>query len=310
MRAEAARQALRYCCRPRTRWHSGPRRARLRDHLLARPDLSPADVGFSAATTEPVLEERAVGHRRRAGTSLLAGLAALAADQPAAGVVTGSAAPGRTGVPVLRPGVAAAGDGPELAAAFPVFAAALDEVVRRTWTRCSAVRCAICWPRRSAEAALLDRTRFTQPALFAVEVALFRLVGVRGRAPGLPAGHSVGEIAAAHVAGVLSLADACALVAARGRLMRRAAGRRGDGRRRGRRGRGQPRRWPGTTAGSAVAAVNGPGASWSPVTRMRWRSGCRAGRSGRRYRRLRVSTPSTPRGWTRCWRSSGGSPRG
>ncbi len=100
--------------------------------------------------------------------------------------------------------------GRALAAAFPLFGEVYDGIVARFDGLAEAV----------ATGDGLDRTRHTQAAIFAYEVALFRLVESLGVRPGHLAGHSIGEIAAAHVAGVFSLEDACTLVGARGALMR------------------------------------------------------------------------------------------
>ncbi|MGA5817704.1 SDR family NAD(P)-dependent oxidoreductase [Kitasatospora sp. NPDC094028] len=179
---------------------------RLRAHLLARPELSVADVAFSAVSSRALLERRAVVVAS-GRDELLERLAGVSAGVGAVG--------GKSAFLFTGQGSQRAGMGLELAGAFPKFDEALTEV------------CAELDPRLgrslrellAADGAELDATEFTQAALFAVEVALFRLAESLGLRADYLVGHSVGEIAAAHVAGVLSLADAAELVVARGRFM-------------------------------------------------------------------------------------------
>ncbi|WP_431775677.1 type I polyketide synthase [Streptomyces cucumeris] len=179
---------------------------RLRERVAADGNVSVADIGFSSATSRALLDRRAVVVAADRD-ELLVRLAEVTAGEPG---VAGKSAFLFTGQGSQRSGM-----GLELAGAFPVFDRALDEVCAELDPRLGrSVRELL-----AAESDLLNSTEFTQVVLFAVEVALFRLAESLGIRPDYLIGHSVGEIAAAHVAGVLSLADAAELVVARGRLM-------------------------------------------------------------------------------------------
>ncbi|WP_240802825.1 type I polyketide synthase, partial [Streptomyces sp. A0642] len=174
------------------------------------------DVGFSSVVSRAVLEHRAVVAAADR-EELVRGLTALVEGGVEASVVRGAARPaGKVAFLFTGQGAQRLGMGRELYEAYPVFAEAFDAVVGELDVRLDRSLREVVW---GEDAGLLNGTMFAQAGLFAVETALFRLVESWGVRPDFLVGHSVGEIAAAHVSGALSLSDAAALVVARGRLM-------------------------------------------------------------------------------------------
>ena len=189
---------------------------RLSAHLEDAPGLRAVDVGWSLATTRAALEHRAVlvgGDR----DTLMAGLAGVASGEAGAGVVVGRARPiGKRVFVFPGQGAQRLGMGRDLHRRFPVFAQAFDEAVAAVGAHTRLPLRDVMW---GTDRELLEGTEFAQPALFVLEMALAALWRSWGVTPDAVIGHSVGEIAAACVAGVLSLPDAARVVAARGRLM-------------------------------------------------------------------------------------------
>nr|WP_198676960.1 type I polyketide synthase [Streptomyces atratus] len=178
--------------------------------------LSLVDVGFSSVVSRAVLEHRAV-IAASDREELVRGLEGLVGGEQVASVVSGVTGPvGGMAFVFTGQGAQRLGMGRGLYEAFPVFAEAFDAVLGELDGRLGCSLREVVW---GGDVDVLNGTMFAQAGLFAVETALFRLVESWGVRPDFVLGHSVGEIAAAHVAGVLSLGDAAELVVARGRLM-------------------------------------------------------------------------------------------
>ena len=229
---------------------------RLREHVAARAALGVDDVGLSLAASRSAFAHRAVavGERER----LLSGLDGLVAERSLLGLVEGVASERSGGVVFLFPGQGSQWTGMalELLEGSPVFA-------ERMSASAAALAPFVDWSleavlRGEPDAPGLERVDVVQPALFAVTVSLAELWRACGVRPAVVVGHSQGEIAAAHVAGGLSLEDAARLVALRSRLLVGLIGRGGMVSVAAGAGEveGRLEHWGGRVG---VAAVNGPG---------------------------------------------------
>uniref|UniRef100_UPI003BA37722 type I polyketide synthase n=1 Tax=Streptomyces sp. NEAU-S77 TaxID=3411033 RepID=UPI003BA37722 len=190
---------------------------RLLDHTTEHPTLHPTDIAHTLATTRTTFDHRAVvvADEREAFDRALE---ALTRGEPSPAVVHGTPHPGKTAFLFTGQGAQRAGMGRQLYDAHPVFRDAFDEVCTALDQNLEAEQ-----PLKDVifadDQGPLNQTRSTQAALFALETALYRLMESFGVTPDYVTGHSIGELTAAHIAGILTLDDACRLVAARGTLM-------------------------------------------------------------------------------------------
>ncbi|WP_349256013.1 type I polyketide synthase [Pseudonocardia sp.] len=192
---------------------------RLAEFATAGPELAPADVAWSLATSRAALEHRAAVIGTDRG-ELVTGLSALADERRAAGLATGLVSTGPGGkIAFVFPGQGAqwVGMGRELAASSPVFAARLAECGAALEPHADWELDAVLAGREGAPG--LERADVVQPLLWAVMVSLAALWEAAGVRPDAVVGHSQGEIAAACVAGILSLEDAAKVVAVRSRAL-------------------------------------------------------------------------------------------
>jgi pimaricinolide synthase PimS1 len=193
--------------------------SRLLAQLRRSPELEPLDVAYSLATTRARFEHRGVA-MAASREGLAEGLAGLADRRPAASTVAARVSPDPTlaylftGQGSQRPGM-----GRELYGSQPAFREAFDRACEQLNRHLPGPLEDVAFGEGDAAATQLDDTTYAQPALFALQVALFEALATQGLSPKLLAGHSIGELSAAHLAGVFTLDDAARLVVARGRLM-------------------------------------------------------------------------------------------
>ena len=187
--------------------------------VACHPDTDLADMCYTTAVGRRRLQHRAVIHAPTRDDAL-AGLQAVERGGGAPAVIAGAAVD-EPAIAWLFPGQGAqfAGMGRELYAAEPVFRAVLDDCDRLMREIRGDGLLPVLWE----DEARLGHTEWTQPALFAVEMALAELWLSWGVQPDIVAGHSVGQFAAACVAGVLTREQGLHLIAERGRLMSEAA---------------------------------------------------------------------------------------
>jgi len=192
---------------------------RLAERLEARPGEPLADVAFTMNGGRAQLPYRAAVVAADSGGAA-ARLRAVLAGAEGPGLVRGQARPGEPlRVAFLFPGQGPqyAGMGRQLYETQPVFREALDRCQNLLRPHLDRPLLDVLHA-GEGEAGLIDQTRYTQPAMFAIEWALAVLWRAWGVVPGAVVGHSVGEYAAACVAGAMTLEDALRLIAERGRL--------------------------------------------------------------------------------------------
>ncbi|WP_051898909.1 type I polyketide synthase, partial [Sciscionella sediminilitoris] len=191
---------------------AGKLAGRLADESVSLP------AAAAALTTRTGLRTRAAVVAALGRETATEALGALAEGRSHPGLVRGTVTEGGTGVLLPGQGAQRLGMGRELVAAEPVFAEAFEQACAAVDSQVDGSLQDVLW---GEDPAALADTRWAQPALFAFQVAGFRLAESWGLQPSVLIGHSVGEIAAAHLAGALSLADAARLVTARAQAMAR-----------------------------------------------------------------------------------------